>query len=64
MSRLWLHRTGYRGLETYFCFLDFKVYFGCFRGVLGVLCGVKVFIWVLGGGWGVYGLVGVTIVGL
>jgi len=48
MSRLWLHRTGYRSLETYFCFLDFKVYFGWFRGTLGILCGIKVLFL----GWG------------
>jgi len=51
MSRLWLHRTGYRSLETYFCFLDFWGYFGlfgffwCYYGVIwgfwdfgGVVC--------------------------
>jgi len=42
MPRLWLHRTGYRSLETYFCFLDFWV----ILGVLGVL-------WWYLGIWGV-----------
>jgi len=59
MSRLWLHRTGYRSLETCFCFLDFRCCFGCYLGFLRVECGVMVlfggvggFYWYL---WGWYG---------
>jgi len=44
MSRLWLHRTGYRSLETYFCFLDFTGVFGWFRGILGGFVGLRCYL--------------------
>jgi len=54
MSRLWLHRTGYRSLETDFCFLDFTGVFGWFRGILGGFVGLRCYL--VGFLWGVGGL--------
>jgi len=52
LARLWLHRTGYRSLETYFCFLDFRGSFWLFGGSFGVvMVGFGGFWILLGGMW-------------
>jgi len=59
MPRLWLHRTGYRSFETYFCFLDFRGDFGVVWGCLG---NIMVCFGILGSSW-VLGLVCMVLFG-